>query len=158
MAETKTNALRKLDTAKIPYEIFTYEAGDKIDGISVANKVGLPVEEVFKTIVAVGKSGGHYVLVIPVADELDLKKCAAVCGEKAVELLNVKDLLKTTGYVRGGCSPVGMKKLFPTFIHESAASLEKITVSAGKIGLQMRLSPDALSKLINAGFADLIHQ
>lgn len=157
MSEVKTNAIRILDKAKIPYTCTTYETEDgKIDGVSVAKKVGKPIEEVFKTLLVQGKTGTCYVCVIPVHLELDLKKVSKVCEEKKIEMLHVNELLKMTGYIRGGCSPIGMKKLFRTFIHESAKNLQTITVSAGKIGMQVSLSPDKLSELVRARYADLV--
>lgn len=156
MANLKTNVMRLLEQAKIPYEMTTYEVKDgKIDGQAVATKIGKPEHQVFKTLVAVGKSKANYVFVIPVNLELDLKKAGQVAGEKSIEMLHVKDLQKVTGYIRGGCSPIGMKKAFPTFIHESAKDLEEITVSGGKIGVQVTLVPEALSQYINASFEDL---
>ncbi|CQR56369.1 Cys-tRNA(Pro) deacylase [Paenibacillus riograndensis] len=156
MQVTKTNAMRILDTRKIAYEIHMYDNEDgQIHGTAVAEKVGLPPETVFKTLVA--HSGVNlYVFVIPVAEELDLKKAAKAAGEKKIEMLPVKDLLKWTGYVRGGCSPVGMKKLYPTFIDSSAGALATMAVSGGKIGLQMELAPEQLAGVINAGFCELI--
>lgn len=157
MGIAKTNVMRALDKAKVAYEITQYDAGDgKIDGKAVAEKINKPCEQVFKTLVAVGHSKANYVFVIPVNDELDLKKCSKVIGEKSLEMLPVKDLQKTTGYIRGGCSPIGMKKQFVTHIHESAKELREITFSAGKIGLQVTLEPEALCELIGAQFADLI--
>lgn len=154
MAEAKTNAMRQLDKAGIPYRLHTYSTEGGIDGVSVAAGLGQPVERVFKTLVTKGKSG-HFVFVIPVAEELDLKAAARAAGEKAVEMLPVKELLPVTGYVRGGCSPVGMKKRFPTFLDASAEGLEAIYVSGGRIGTQMELSPRALAGLIGASFAPL---
>ena len=146
-----------LEQAKIPYEMTTYEVKDgKIDGQAVALKIGKSPEQVFKTLVAVGKSKENYVFVIPVDDELDLKKASLVAGEKSIEMLHVKDLQKTTGYIRGGCSPIGMKKAFRTFIHESAKSLEEITVSGGKIGVQVTVSSESLAAYVHASFEDLI--
>lgn len=156
MANPKTNVMRILEQAKIPYEITTYEVSDgKIDGQAVAVKIGKRVEEVFKTLVAVGKSKTHYVFVIPVHLELDLKKAACVSGEKSMEMLHVKDLQKTTGYIRGGCSPIGMKKAFRTFIHVSAKSLQTMTVSGGKIGIQVTVAPQALCSYIGGSFEDI---
>lgn len=156
MANPKTNVMRLLEQAKIPYEMTTYEVSDgKIDGQAVAEKIGKKVEQVFKTLVAVGKSKTHYVFVIPVNLELDLKKAAMVSGEKSIEMLQVKDLQKTTGYLRGGCSPIGMKKAFRTFIHESAKSLESMTVSGGKIGVQVTVAPEALCRYIDGSFEDI---
>ena len=157
MANPKTNVMRLLEQANISYEMTTYVVSDgKIDGQAVAEKIGKKVEQVFKTLVAVGKSKTHYVFVIPVHLELDLKKAAMVSGEKSIEMLHVKDLQKTTGYIRGGCSPIGMKKAFRTFIHESAKSLESMTVSGGKIGVQVTVAPEALCHYIEGSFEDLI--
>ena len=140
----KTNAMRMLDANQISYEVLTYDSKGEIDGVSVAEKVGLPVETVYKTLVTEGASKNFFVFVIPVDKELDLKKAAKAVGEKRVEMIAVKDITKYTGYVRGGCSPIGMKKAFVTTFHESAQALDKIVVSGGKIGLQMRLAPDDL--------------
>ena len=118
--ELKTNAMRILDRNKIPYEYETYECDEFVDGITTADKIGLPHEQVYKTLVTVGKTGGHYVFVIPIAAELDLKKAAKSVGEKSVEMLHVKDITAVTGYVRGGCTAIGMKKQFPTVIDSSA--------------------------------------
>lgn len=148
----KTNATRILDRQKIEYNILTYDVTDgEITGQAVANKINKPVASVFKTIVT--HSGDDlFVFVIPVEEELDLKKAAKVAEVKKVELLPVKELQKYTGYIRGGCSPVGMKKRYPTFIDESALGLEKIVVSAGKIGLQMELEPKQLARCVDATF------
>lgn len=157
MAQVKTNVMRLLEQAKIPYTMSTYEVKDgKIDGQAVAEKVGKSVKEVFKTLVAEGKSKEHYVFVIPVSEELNLKKASQVTGEKSITMLHVKDLQKITGYIRGGCSPVGMKKAFKTFIHESALEEENITVSGGKIGVQVTVAPLLLADYIQAEFKDLI--
>ncbi len=156
MAELKTNAVRTLDKNHIPYRLHAYEPGDSVDGVSVAAKLGQDPEKVYKTLVTKGKSGGHHVFVIPVAEELDLKKAARAAGEKAVEMIPVKDLLKTTGYIRGGCSPVGMKKPFPTVIHAAAEDLDAFCVSAGRIGLQIEVKPTQLAELIGAVFEDII--
>lgn len=153
----KTNAMRILDKAKIKYNTYTYEAGDgHIDGVSVANKLSQDVSMVFKTLVAQGNSRELYVFVIPVSEELNLKKAAKVAGEKNVEMIHVKDINKYTGYIRGGCSPIGMKKLYKTFIHESAKALEKIIFSGGKIGMQIEANPDDILNLINGKYEDLI--
>lgn len=158
MAVQKTNAMRILDKNKIDYEVITYDiSDDKIDGVSVAEKTGQDVKEVYKTLVTQGLSKEFYVFVIPVAEELDLKKAAKVAGEKKVEMIYVKDITKYTGYIRGGCSPVGMKKLYKTFIHEDAKALEKMCVSGGKKGLQIKLEPKDLIESINGQFADIIH-
>lgn len=156
MQITKTNAMRMLDAKGISYEIHTYDNEDgAIHGTAVAEKIGRPPETVFKTLVS--HSGANlYVFVIPVAEELDLKKAARAAGEKKIEMLPLKDLLKWTGYVRGGCSPVGMKKLYPTYIEQSAEELESIAVSGGKIGMQIELAPDELAGMVNAKYGDLI--
>lgn len=156
MAEIKTNVMRILDKAKIPYSFHTYEAGEALDGVTVAGKIGKPAELVFKTLVTAGKSGDHCVFVIPVAEELDLKKAAKAVSEKSVEMIHVKDINKLTGYIRGGCSPIGMKKQFKTVIDERALSCETIIVSAGKIGFQIEIAPNALAALIRADFSDVI--
>lgn len=152
----KTNAIRKLDQQKITYEILTYEISDKqIDGQSVAEKIGYPANHVFKTLVAAG-GANHFVFVIPVQKELDLKLAAKAAGVKKIEMLPLKELLPTTGYIRGGCSPIGMKKQFPTFIDESAKEIDFIIVSAGKIGMQILLHPKDLQNITNATFATII--
>ncbi len=151
MAHTKTNAIRILDTKKVNYEILTYDNKDgKIDGISVAKKIGKDPQEVYKTLVAQGASKNIYVFVIPVAEELDLKKAARAAGEKNIEMLHVKDIQKWTGYIRGGCSPIGMKKQYKTFIDESCLSLETMVISAGKIGVQIVLAPSQLKVITEA--------
>ena len=147
----KTNAIRALDKAKLSYTVHTYESdGTAVDGITVAQKTGLPVEKVYKTLVTVGHSREHYVFVIPVAAELDLKAAARSVGEKAVEMIHVADINKLTGYIRGGCSPIGMKKLFTTVLDESCLSLDTIVFSAGKIGMQIEMGPRALLEFIGA--------
>ena len=157
MAKGKTNAMRILDAAKVPYEMMSYEVKDgKIDGISVAEKIGKEPAIVYKTLVAQGTSRGIYVFVIPVTEELSLKKAAVATGEKKVEMIAVKDIQKLTGYIRGGCSPVGMSKKYPTFIHEEAQNKETIIVSGGKIGVQIVLKAQVLAKVISAQFVDLI--
>lgn len=151
---TKTNAIRLLDQQSIPYSLHEYNVVDgQIDGVSVANKIGQPVEMVFKTLVASAGPGKTYVFLIPVDKELDLKAAAKSAGEKKVELIPVKDLLGLTGYIRGGCSPLGMKKLFPTFIDLSAKNLDEIIVSAGKIGMQIQLKPTDLIANTKGEFA-----
>lgn len=156
MEQAKTNAMRNLDSAKVAYTVYHYEPGDAIDGVSVAQKIGKDASQVFKTLVTQGRSHSYFVFVIPVANELDLKKAAKAVAEKSVEMIAVKDLLKVTGYIRGGCSPVGMKKLFCTVIHNSAQTLDTFVVSGGRIGVQTELSPAALCGLINASFEDII--
>ena len=155
--QQKTNAMRILDSNKIEYNIYIYETDDNhIDGISVAHKLNKDENMVFKTLIAQGTSKNFYVFVIPVAESLDMKKAAKSAGEKNVEMIHVKDINKVTGYIRGGCSPVGMKKLYPTFVHESGKNLEKIIVSGGKIGFQIELNPEDLKKTINFKYADII--
>ncbi len=153
----KTNAMRILESHKIPYEYFEYEVDeDELSGITVAKKINAKPDEVFKTLVALGDKGGYSVFCIPVEFELDFKKAASVSNNKSVQLIKLKDLKTITGYVRGGCSPIGMKKQFPTFIDESAQLFDKIFVSAGVRGIQLLISPTDLRNLINAEFADLI--
>ena len=153
--ELKTNAMRILDRNKIPYEYQTYECNEFVDGIAVADKVGLPHELVYKTLVTTGKSGNHYVFVIPIEAELDLKKAAKAVGEKSVEMLHVKEITAVTGYVRGGCTAIGMKKQFPTVIDESAENLEYMYVSGGKLGMQIRLKPDDLKRAAKAEYGQI---
>lgn len=144
----KTNAVRLLEQQRIPFELIEYElTGDQVDGVTVANNIGYPVFVVYKTLLVTAGTNKYFVCVIPVEKELNLKAVAKVVGEKKVEMLHVKDLLPTTGYIRGGCSPVGMKKLFPTIIDESANKLDYIIVSGGKIGLQVKLSLTDLLKM-----------
>lgn len=151
----KTNVVRLLEKEGVDFETLTYDNRDgKIDGISVAGKIGRDPETVYKTLVAEGASGAHYVFVIPVAMELDLKKAALAAGEKKIQMIHVKDILKLTGYIRGGCSPIGMKKHFKTFIDERSLLLDKIVVSGGMIGLQVELAPEALMKAVKAEWAD----
>lgn len=154
--ELKTNAMRFLDTKKIAYEVQAYQCDEFIDGVHVAEKLGQPLDETFKTIVAQGKSGNYYCFLLPVAEELDLKKAAKSVGEKSVELLHVKDITKVTGYVRGGCTPIGMKKQFMTVVHSSAQELEKFYISGGRIGMQIHLSPTELVNAINGKFEPII--
>jgi len=156
--ETKTNAMRILETLKIEYEPFTYECDEFIDGLDIADKLKIPYEIVFKTLVTVGKSGEHFVFVIPVDKEIDLTKAARSVGEKSLEMLPLKDLTKVTGYVRGGCTAVGMKKQFVTVIQEDAILQDKIYVSGGRVGLQILINPLDLKTASNAEFADIIAQ
>ena len=148
--EVKTNAMRILDKNKIPYEILNYECGEFIDGLHTAEATGAPVEQSFKTLVMQGKSRQYYVFVIPIADEVDLKAAARAVGEKSVEMIHVKDINKLTGYIRGGCSPIGMKKPFPTYIHETCLQFSYIYISAGQRGLQLKLAPKDLIKEVRA--------
>ena len=155
----KTNVLRHLDAAKIPYETREYDVSDEsYDGKLIAQKVDLPMEMVYKTLVLTGDKTKYLVCVIPVEKELDLKAVARATGNKSVAMLPQKDLLPLTGYLRGGCSPIGMKKAFPTFIQEDAELLERISVSAGVRGCQVILAVDALMGCTNAKFADLCRE
>ena len=156
--DEKTNVMRVLEQKKVAYTAHTYphEEGVAVDGVTVARSMGQDPECVFKTLVARGASGGYYVFDIPVAATLDLKKAAHAVGEKSVAMLPQKELLPLTGYVHGGCSPVGMKKLFPTVFHETAASLPVIMVSAGKLGHQIACDPKALLAQVRADTADII--
>lgn len=157
MAQTKTNALRILDAKKIPHEVLSYDNKDgKIDGVSVAAKIGRDPKEVYKTLVTQGASKNIFVFVIPVEAELDLKKAAKAAAEKKVEMIAVKDIQKWTGYIRGGCSPIGMKKEYKTFLDESSRHLDSMIVSAGKVGLQLVIHPVQLKEITGAEFADLL--
>ncbi|HJA48670.1 MAG TPA: Cys-tRNA(Pro) deacylase [Candidatus Agathobaculum intestinipullorum] len=156
MASDKTNVMRVLEQHKIAYTAHEYPHGkEAVDGVSVAQLLGQDVRQVFKTLVARGKSGGYHVFVIPVAAELDLKKAAKAAGEKSVELVHVKELLGLTGYVRGGCSPVGMKKAFPTVFDASVQDIPTVIVSAGKIGYQIECAPADLMALVRATAAPI---
>ena len=156
MAAEKTNVMRILDQKKIPYTAYTYPRGDTPpDGVTVAKLTGLDPDTVFKTLVTVGASKKNYVFVIPVTGELDLKAAAKAVREKSIVMIKQSELLPLTGYIHGGCSPVGMKKAFPTVIDTSAEKLEAMTVSAGKVGFQVRLAPADLAKLVRAAFAPL---
>ncbi len=154
--EIKTNAMRILEKNKVPYETIQYECEEFIDGLHTAQKTGAPVEQSFKTLVVQGKSKEYYVLVVPIAEEIDLKKAARVLNEKSIEMIHVKDITKVTGYVRGGCSPLGMKKQYPTVIHRSALEYDEIYISGGRIGTTLKLKPEDLAKTIKADFADII--
>lgn len=157
MDKIKTNAMRILDKEGIIYNSYTYDHSDgQIDGVSVAKKMGQPVEQVYKTLVTKGTSGEYYVFVIPVAAELNLKAAARAVGEKAVEMIKVTDINKVTGYIRGGCSPIGMKKDYKTVLDSSCEKLNTFIVSAGKIGHQIELAPGDLAKLVNCRFEHII--
>ena len=153
--EEKTNVMRVLEQHSIPYTPHTYDPGAGLDGISVAKQLGQDPACVFKTLVARGASKGIYVFDIPVAETLDLKKAARAVGEKSIAMVPQKELLPLTGYVHGGCSPVGMKKQYPTVFHETAEIIDTILVSAGKIGFQVELNPAALMELVGGTAADL---
>lgn len=154
--ETKTNAMRILENMKIPFTHYTYECEEFVDGLQIADKLSLPYEKVYKTLVTVGSSKNYFVFVIPIAEELDLKAAARSVGEKSVEMLHVKDINSVTGYVRGGCTAVGMKKQYVTRIDSSAKAQEKMIVSGGRIGLQLELMPEDLARASGAEFADII--
>ena len=153
--DTKTNAMRILEQKKIPFRVNLYECEEFIDGIHVADQLGQEYESSFKTLVAVGKSGGHYVFVLPIAEELDLKKAAKSVGEKSVELIQVKEIFGLTGYIRGGCTPIGMKKQFPTVIDETALLFDEIIISGGRLGAQIMIAPEELEKAIPCKFEDI---
>ena len=152
----KTNVMRVLDSKKITYTSHSYEADPTLTGEEIAGILGEDADKVFKTLVTQGKSGSYFVFVVPVKAELDLKKAAKAAGEKSIAMIKQKDLLGLTGYVHGGCSPVGMKKQFPTFIHETAESYDKIFVSAGKVGHQIELAPKDLMTVVGCKSADII--
>lgn len=148
--------MRMLDTKKIPYTTHTYECDEFIDAIQIADLLGLPHEKVYKTLVTQGASKNYYVYVIPIAEELDMKKAAKSVGEKSVSMLHVKDINTVTGYIRGGCTAIGMKKQYVTRIDQSAQNIDKIIVSGGKLGMQLELTPQDLAAASGAEFADII--
>ena len=154
--EVKTNAMRILDKLKIQYDHQSYESDGFIDGLETADQLDLPYELVYKTLVAVGKSEEYFVFVIPIAEELDMKKAARSVDEKSVAMIHVKNLNRITGYVRGGCTSIGMKKQYKTIISDTAKGLDEIYVSGGKIGSQLKLNPDDLCKAVNAVYGDII--
>lgn len=154
--EIKTNAMRILDRMKISYRAYTYECEEFVDALQIADMLQLPYEKVYKTLVTTGGSGNFYVFVIPIAEELDLKKAAKEVGEKALSMLHVKDIHDVTGYVRGGCTAVGMKKSYVTRIDSSAKVLEYMIVSGGRIGTQLELKPEDLCRACDGAFAEVI--
>lgn len=156
--ETKTNAMRILDRNHVSYQLIQYECDNFIDGLHTAEITGAPVEQSFKTLVAQGKSRQYYVFVVPIAEEVHLKQAAKVVGEKSIELIPVKEITKVTGYVRGGCSPLGMKKNFPTVIHESAAKYDQIYVSGGRIGTTIVVNPTDLVRVTGATLANITEE
>ncbi|MGM9541783.1 MAG: Cys-tRNA(Pro) deacylase [Candidatus Limivicinus sp.] len=159
MAEQKTNVMRALDQKKVRYTPHEYPHGaEAVDGVTVAGLIGAAPEQVFKTLVTRGASKSIYVFVIPVAAELDLKKAARAVGEKSIAMIHVSEITALTGYVRGGCSPIGMKKQYMTVYHESALEQQTIIVSAGRIGSQVELEPNALATLTRGQFADIISE
>lgn len=153
--EQKTNAMRILEQKGIPFRINLYTCTEFIDGVHVADELGQDRDSSFKTLVAVGKSGAHYVFVLPVAAELELRKAARIVGEKAVELVPVKEILGLTGYIRGGCTPIGMKKQFVTVVDETALLFDEIIISGGRLGAQILLNPQDLERAISCRFADI---
>ena len=154
--EIKTNAMRILEKAKIPFEHIQYECEEFVDAIHISDMLGQEYHTVFKTLVTVGKTGEHYVFAIPIDQELDLKKAAKSVGEKSISMIMVKELFPLTGYIRGGCTPIGMKKQFVTVIHHSALDLDQMILSGGRIGSQLKLSPLHLQEITKATFADII--
>lgn len=154
--EEKTNVMRVLEQKNIPYTAHTYPEDGPVDGVSVAKYLHQDVEQVFKTLVTKAASGNYYVFDIPVAENLDLKKAAKAVGEKSIAMIPQKELLPLTGYIHGGCSPVGMKKQFPTVFHETVILFDTICVSAGKIGYQVEVSPTDLMALLDAQAADVV--
>lgn len=156
--EQKTNAMRILDRNKVAYTVNLYECPEFIDAVTVADQLGQEYESSFKTLVAVGKSSGHFVFVIPIAEELDLKAAARAVGEKAVELIPVKEITPLTGYVRGGCTPLGMKKAFPTVFHSTLTEFDTVIISGGRIGAQILLAPADLLRVTGGKLADIIRK
>ncbi|MDE7276047.1 MAG: Cys-tRNA(Pro) deacylase [Lachnospiraceae bacterium] len=154
--EIKTNAMRILEREKIPYTQYTYECEEFVDALQIADMLSLPYEKVYKTLVTVGNSKNYYVFVIPIAAELDLKKAAKSVGEKAVSMIHVKEINAVTGYIRGGCTAIGMKKQYVTRIDRSAEGLERVIVSGGRLGSQIELKPDDLCRAARAEFADVV--
>lgn len=154
--EAKTNAMRLLEKNKVEYKAYSYECTEFTDGIQIADTLGLPHDLVYKTLVTVGKSKEHYVFVIPIEAELDLKKAAKAAGEKSIEMLPLKELTPLTGYVRGGCTSIGMKKQFPTIVDVSAEAREKIVVSGGRLGSQLELKPGDLIRVARAKTVDVV--
>ena len=153
--DIKTNAMRILDKNRIPYQENTYECEEFIDGIHIADMLGQSYDQSFKTLVTVGKSGEHYVFAIPIDRELDLKKAAKAVGEKSVEMIHVKDINQITGYIRGGCTPIGMKKNYVTVLHSSIRTLDEVIISGGRIGSQIQMKPDDLIRVTNARVEDI---
>jgi len=156
--DIKTNAMRILESMKIPFVHYTYECEEFVDGLQIADQLSLPREKVYKTLVTVGSSKNYFVFVVPVAEELDLKAAARSVGEKSVEMLPVKELTRVTGYVRGGCTAIGMKKQYMTRIDDSAREQDKIFVSGGRVGSQLELMPQDLAKVSNAEFVPLVRK
>ena len=154
--EVKTNAMRILEKNKISFEVKTYDCDEFVDGVHIADMLGQPYDQSFKTLVMQGKSKEYHVFVLPVDTEVDLKKAARVVGEKSLEMVHVKDINAVTGYIRGGCTPIGMKKQYDTVVHESAKNFDQIIVSGGRLGSQILLAPEDLSKVTGGKFADIL--
>ena len=153
--DVKTNAMRILDKNKVPYTVHTYECEEFIDGVHIADMLGQSYDRSFKTLVAVGKSGSYYVYDIPVDRELDMKKAAKAVGEKSVELIHVKDIYQITGYIRGGCTPIGMKKNYPSVLHSRIMDHETVIISGGRLGSQIEITPADLVRVLRAKVADI---
>ena len=153
--DTKTNAMRILEQKNVPFKVNLYTCDEFIDAVHVADQLGQEYESSFKTLVAVGKSGEHYVYCVPIAEELDLKKAAKAVGEKSVELIHVKEIFGLTGYIRGGCTPIGMKKQFFTVIDETAQLFDEVIISGGRIGAQILIAPEDLAGVIPSKFEDI---
>lgn len=154
--QVKTNAMRILDRNKIKYKVNFYDCDEFIDGVHIADMLSQPYDMTFKTLVMVGKSGEHYVFVIPIDKEVDMKKAAKSVGEKSVEMIHVKEIKDLTGYIRGGCTPIGMKKQFRTVIHSSVLDFDEVIISGGMIGAQIFINPNDLIRVINAKTEDII--
>lgn len=156
--DTKTNAMRILDKNKISYKVNTYECDEFIDGVHIADMLGQPYESSFKTLVTVGKTGNYYVFAIPIDLELDMKKAAKAVGEKSVEMLHVKDINAVTGYIRGGCTPIGMKKQYKTVYHSSITDFDEVIISGGQLGTQIQIKPQDLIKVTRADIAYIVKE
>lgn len=154
----KTNAMRILEQKKIPHKVNLYECDEFIDAVKIADMLGQPYESSYKTLVTTGSKGGYFVFLVPIAQELDMKKAARSVGQKSVEMIHVKDINAVTGYIRGGCTPIGMKKQYPTVIDKSAQSFDEIIISAGRIGAQIIIDPKALQSVTGASFEDIIKE
>lgn len=154
--EIKTNAMRILDKLKIQYRVNHYECEEFIDGVHIADMLGQSYDSSFKTLVLKGKSGSYYVFALPIHKELDMKKAARAVSEKSLEMVHVKDINAVTGYIRGGCTPIGMKKQYRTVIHESAQQFDEVIVSGGKLGTQLVLAPTDLARACSGEFQDII--
>lgn len=152
----KTNAMRILEQKKVPHKVNLYECDEFIDAVKIADQLGQPYESSYKTLVTTGPKGGYFVFLVPIARELDFKKAAKAVGQKSVEMIHVKDINAVTGYIRGGCTPIGMKKQYPTVIDESAQSFEEIIISGGRIGAQIIIDPKELQGVTGASFEDIL--